>query len=264
MFSVSSGGQNSQKSTAQNEKGGGLAAASQASRLSRCASLAFEPGGGGVTFARGRHTRESLLASRLLSAESSGSSVPLHARLVLQELAASAFHIFTMPRNAEALSLARALLRAARTFPDYNMRECVALPAAEPPHRVSSARPRPAASSRLASASYIYRRTVQGFRERVAVPVRERPRCLWLAREVALPSLATCRAHTAQDEPALRAALEEARNQLALVRRQVRAVSALATLCAHTPRSPLSTACMRGRGSSPRTCWTCPEKHSDC
>lgn len=103
---------------------------------------------------------------------------------------------------AEARALARSLLRAGRSFPDYNMKQCERLrKLAHLPRSV----PRPLTRSR----SYISRRVMQGFREQAASSVR-----------AVAPALTPCPPPHASQGEAATLALAEGRSQLELVRRQ--------------------------------------------
>ena len=146
-----------------------------------------------------------------------------------------------MAGRAEALSLARSLMRAGRTFPDYNMRECVALGLVAPPRRARHRRR--TAHRRPPPRSYIQRRVMLGFREHAALQARFSSAaplraCLAVAasdpghrRRSPLPLRFRCRT---QGQPERLAALEEARQNLALVRRQVRDLPTILPCIART------------------------------
>ena len=125
----------------------------------------------------------------------------------------------------QTLALARALLRAAHQFADYNFRECVARDArlcgcggatlAATARRVLT-RPRPGCRR------YAERRVLQGFREHAALKARAAWARLPLRASGASQPRVRSPTCPPQDRAAIEAALADARQQLEMLRRQVR------------------------------------------
>ena len=131
----------------------------------------------------------------------------------------------------QTLALARAMLRAAHQFADANFRECVSRWArlgCRGGATLTTAARRVLTRSRPVGHRYAERRVLQGFREHAALKAR----AAWARRphhaSGASPPRLRLLTRPPQDRAAIDAALTDARQQLEMLRRQVRSPAARA------------------------------------